>query len=97
MQEGLRLTDAVIARASPIYRKPHAEILRDQRLALFFGQEEIAGFHEQHAALIKAWNLEGRAVTQALAGLHHFSIVDTLVAPESQVFQTIKRLLALDG
>ncbi|MFM1881478.1 MAG: hypothetical protein RLZZ344_1712 [Pseudomonadota bacterium] len=97
MQEGLKLTDAVIARASPIYRKPYPRMLEDLRLALFFGQEEIAGFHEQHAALIKAWNLEGRAVTQALAGIHHFSIVDTLVEPESQVFQTIKRLLAVDG
>jgi arylformamidase len=96
MQEGLRLTDAVIGRASPVHRRPHPEILRDQRLALFFGREEIAGFHEQHAALIKAWKLEGRAVTEALAGIHHFSIVDTLVEPESKVFQTITRMLEVD-
>ncbi len=95
MQEGLRLTSAVIARASPIHRQPNPEILSEKRLALFFGQEEIAGFHEQHAALIKAWNLEGRAVTEALAGIHHFSIVDTLVQPDSQVFQTITRMLGV--
>lgn len=95
MNADLRLREAVIAGASPVYRAPDPALLTDERLALFVGADELQGFHDQHAALISAWDLKGKAITESLPGLHHFSIVDTLTDPSSRVFQVAERMLGL--
>lgn len=95
MNGDLRLREAVIAGASPIYRVPDPVVLTHERLALFVGADELQGFHDQHAALIRAWGLNGKAIAESLPGLHHFSIVDTLTDPGSRVFQVAERMLGL--
>lgn len=95
MNADLRLREAVIAWASPVYRAPDPALLINDRLALFVGADELQGFHDQHDALMGAWGLEGKAITESLPGLHHFSIVDTLATPGSRVFQVAERMLGL--
>lgn len=95
MNTDLRLREAVIVGSSPVYRVPDPTLLTDERLALFVGADELQGFHDQHAALMRAWDLNGKAITERLPGLHHFSIVDTLATPGSRVFQVAERMLGL--
>ena len=95
MNTDLRLREAVIVGASPVYRAPDPALLTHERLALFVGADELQGFHDQHAALMRAWGLNGKAITERLPGLHHFSIVDTLATPGSRVFQVAERMLGL--
>jgi arylformamidase len=95
MNADLRIGEAVIAGASPVYRAPDAPLLANDRLALFVGADELQGFHDQHAALMSAWGLNGKAITESLPGLHHFSIVDTLTDPSSRVFEVAERMLGL--
>lgn len=93
MNTDLRIDGAVAMASSPIYRQPNPEILQDGRLALFVGAAELPGFHQQHAALIQAWQLQGRAGLHCPQGLHHFSIVNSLIQPGSAVFKAATRLL----
>jgi len=95
MNADLRLREVVIAGASPIYRMPDPALLTDERLALFVGADELQGFHDQHAALMRAWGLNGKAIAESLPGLHHFSIVDTFTDPGSRVFQVAERMLGV--
>jgi arylformamidase len=95
MNADLRLREAVIAKVSPVYRVPDPALLTNERLALFVGADELQGFHDQHATLIRAWGLNSKAITESLPGLHHFSIVDTLTDPGSRVFQVAEKMLGL--
>jgi arylformamidase len=95
MNADLRLREVVIAGASPIYRVPDPALLTKERFALFVGADELQGFHDQHAAVIRAWGLNGKAIAESLPGLHHFSIVDTLTDPGSRVFQVAEKMLGL--
>jgi arylformamidase len=96
MNADLRIGEAVIAGSSPVYRTPDVQLLANDQLALFVGADELQGFQDQHAALVSAWGLNGKAITESLRGLHHFSIVDTLTDPSSRVFQVAEQMLGSD-
>ena len=69
---------------------------RTTNLPSLWVRMSFRGFQDQHAALVSAWGLNGKAITESLRGLHHFSIVDTLTDPSSRVFQVAEQMLGSD-
>jgi arylformamidase len=80
--------DAAEARAlSPI----HLARPRGGRVILAVGSAESEEYHRQQDTLAATWDVEARS----LAGLHHFSIVDSLADQANPLFRTVAELLRL--
>ena len=64
---------------------------RAGRVILNVGSAESEEYHRHQDALGATWDVE----TRSLAGLHHFSIVDTLADQGHPLFRTVAKLLRL--
>lgn len=87
LNSALRMDAAEAKALSPI----HLPRPRGGRLILAVGSGESEEYHRQQDALAAIWDVEDRR----LAGLHHFSIVDTLADAANPLFRTVAELLAL--
>ncbi len=87
LNAALRLTPEAARRLSPVH------LLRPSggRLILAAGGAESEEYHRQLDSLASAWDVEARS----LAGLHHFSIVDTLADAGHPLFRTAAGMLGL--
>jgi arylformamidase len=87
LNAALRMDAAEARRLSPIHLPPP----RGGRLVLTVGGAESEEYHRQQDALADAWAVEARS----LAGINHFSIVDTLADAGHPVFRTAADMLGL--
>jgi arylformamidase len=87
LNAALRMAPDEARRLSPI----HLPRPRGGRLILAVGSGESEEYHRQQDALAATWDVEDRR----LAGLHHFSIADTLADSANPLFRTVAELLAL--
>jgi len=79
-----------IAPLSPIYLEPSAQMPR----VVVVGEAESREFYRQALDFTKAWKARGINVKLlAVAGLNHFSILDPLTDPSSELFQTALQLM----
>jgi arylformamidase len=58
------------------------------------GATESAEFLRQNRLIRQRWGPESVPVEKALTGLNHFSILDTLANPESELFAQVQHALA---
>ena len=87
LQGDLRLTPAQVRQASPAWFAPPG---RGQLLTVA-GADESAEFLRQNQLIRAAWGREQVPVCEALPGLNHFSVLESLVDPQCRL-----HLLALD-
>lgn len=87
LNAALRMGPEEARRLSPI----HLPRPRGGHLILAVGSAESEEYHRQQDTLAATWDVEARS----LAGLHHFSIVDTLADQANPLFQTVAELLRL--
>lgn len=89
LNASLRMSPEEAKALSPIHLpKPEA---RAGRVILTVGSAESEEYHRHQDSLAATWDVEARS----LAGLHHFSIVDTLADQASPLFRTVAELLRL--
>ncbi|HZY20728.1 MAG TPA: alpha/beta hydrolase [Ramlibacter sp.] len=90
LQESLRLTAADALRASP------ARLPAPQAATLYTvaGADESAEFLRHNRLIREAWGEECVPVCEALPGLNHFSVLETLVDPGQPLHQLALELMA---
>ena len=89
LNASLRMSPDEAKALSPIHLpRPGA---RAGRVILNVGSAESEEYHRHQDALGATWDVE----TRSLAGLHHFSIVDTLADQGHPLFRTVAELLRL--
>lgn len=84
-QASLQLDAEQVAQASPA-RLPAPKA---GKLRALVGGDETAEFLRQNALIQKRWGHTTVPVAQALPGLNHFSIVQTLAQPDSALFAQV--------
>ncbi len=89
LNASLRMSPEEAKALSPI-RLPKPEP-RAGRVILAVGSAESEEYHRHQDTLGATWDVE----TRSLAGLHHFSIVDTLADQAHPLFRTVAELLRL--
>ncbi len=89
LKNDLRLTAADVRRASPalLPAPAHGE------LYTVAGGDESAEFLRHNRLIQQAWGPQRVPVCEALPGLNHFSAVDALTQPKSQLSQLVVKLL----
>lgn len=92
LNDRLGLDDAAAHRASPLFRDP----VPGASLTLAVGSLESDAFHDQAVRLAQRWAARGANETWlTLPGRHHFSAVETLADPDSELFHDALGRLAL--
>ncbi len=90
MNARLRLDPEAAAAASPLFWPPPPP---GRTLVAAVGEHETPEFHRQSRAIVERWARAGVATEYlAVAGVHHFTIVDELARPGNALFD---RLVAL--
>lgn len=89
LQEVLRLTPTEVARASPA-RLPAP--VRGRLLSVV-GGDESGEYLRQNRLIQRAWGRERVPVDAVLAGLNHFSVLDTLVRPGTRLHRLAAQLV----
>ena len=91
LQGALHLTPAQVGRASPAWLpRPSGG-----RLFAVVGGDESPEFLRQNALIQQAWGRAVVPVCEALPGLNHFTVMDSLVRPESRLNALTRQLLSL--
>jgi arylformamidase len=87
LNEALGLTPGTARAASPLFRPPSP---KNRRLVAAVGGEESGEFLRQSSALAEAWSKVGiDAKYEAIAGANHFTVVDELLNPDSDMLKRI--------
>ena len=89
LKDSLELTPADARKASPALLPGPAKGV----LCAVAGSDESAEFLRQNPLIQKVWGKKIVPVSQALAGLNHFSVLDALVRPTHTLHLTALRLL----
>lgn len=89
LQAALHLTPEQVRACSPIHQTPPA----DRTLWAFVGGNESAEFLRQNQLIQDTWGLNAVPQAQALAGLHHFSILDNLAQADSDLHRLVVQRL----
>lgn len=93
VKDSLRLTPEHVRQASPAW------LPAPQKVVLYSvaGASESEEFLRQNALIEKVWGRKAVPVCEALPGLNHFSIVESLVDPNHRLHQLALELLARTG
>ena len=92
LQATLQLTAADVLRASPAWMPaPRAGILN-----AVAGADESPEFLRQNQLIQSAWGSKRVPVCEALEGLNHFSVLDSLVQPGTRLNSLVRGLLGVD-
>ena len=95
LKDSLRLTRDHARRCSPVWLpNPGIDSGRGQFYSVAGGLES-AEFLRQNALIQTAWGHQTVPVCEALPGLNHFSIVESMVAPGSRLSALLQALLDL--
>jgi arylformamidase len=89
LQPSLRLTPAQVAQASPARLPPPAQ----GTLYTVTGGDECEEYLRQNLLIREAWGKERVPVCEALPGLNHFSVLDSLVEPGQRLNGLAMQLL----
>ena len=89
-QASLYLDDQQVALASPARWAPPAT----GALRALVGAQESDEFLRQNRLIQQRWGTAAVPVERALPGLNHFSILDTLADPDSELFAQVLQALA---
>jgi arylformamidase len=90
LNDATGLSAADIAPLSPIYLDPAVQM----PLVVVVGEAESPEFYRQASDFTKVWKACGMNVKLlTVAGLNHFSILDQLTDPSSELFRTALRLM----
>jgi arylformamidase len=89
LQPSLRLTPAQVRMASPALLPAP---VRGELYAVT-GGDESEEFHRQNALIQKAWGKSRVPVCEALPGLNHFSVLESLVEPGQRLHALALQLL----
>lgn len=82
----LQLDPDEASAVSPLLRSP----LRQPRMLCVVGADETPAFHRQQADFVAQWSAQGADIRgDAIAGHHHFSIIEELADPASTLTQWI--------
>ncbi len=87
INEALGLTKGTARAASPLFRAPPA---KGRRMVAAVGGAESEEFLRQSRELAEAWSRVGvDATCEVIAGANHFTVVDELVRPDSDMLKRI--------
>lgn len=93
LRESLRLTPAQVRKASPALL-PRPKLVRGRGgLYTVAGGAESAEFLRQNQLIRDAWGSKAVPVCEALPGLNHFSVLETLVKPDHRLNALALKLL----
>ena len=93
LQVDLRLTPAVVRRASPAGFAPPAGGL----LCSVVGALESDEFRRHNRLIRERWGAEVVPVCEEIAGRNHFSVLDELIDPQAMLHNCVRQWLALDS
>ncbi|QHE87250.1 alpha/beta hydrolase [Hydrogenophaga sp. BPS33] len=94
LQAALHLTDEQVKMASPAWLPAPPQRERDRgRLSAVVGALESSEFLRQNRLIQQAWGTRAVPVSEALPGLHHFSIVNALADPSQPLHRMVLSLL----
>lgn len=89
LKDSLKLTPAQVRKASPaLLPAPRQGVLYSVA-----GGHESAEFLRHNQLIQNAWGKKTVPVSEALAGLHHFSILDALVNPAHRLHELAQQLI----
>ena len=92
VNDKLQLTEDQVQRQSPIYNVPEAAA----PLILAVGGEETDEFHRQTRTYAELWRARGLALeTMVLEGHNHYTIVDALGDPTSELTSAVRRQMGI--
>jgi arylformamidase len=87
LNEAIGLTSGTARMASPLFRPPPR---KGRRLVAAVGGEESEEFLRQSRAIADNWSRVGvDATCEVIAGINHFTIVDELIRPGSEMLDQI--------
>ena len=90
VKDSLKLTPAQVRKASPALLPAP----RKRTLYSVAGGIESAEFLRHNQLIQKAWGKKTVPVSEALPGLHHFSVLDALVDPAHRLHSLAQQLIA---
>jgi arylformamidase len=91
LQPSLRLTTAQVRQASPARLPPPAQ----GTLYAVTGGDESEEYHRQNRLIQQAWGQARVPVCEALPGLNHFSVLESLVDPAQRLHGLARGLLKI--
>ena len=95
LRDSLRLTPDHARRCSPAWLPNPGVVSGRGRFYSVAGGLESAEFLRQNGLIQAAWGRQTVPVCEALPGLNHFSIVESMIAPGSRLQALLLELLGL--
>jgi arylformamidase len=93
LQTSLQLTPTDALRASPAWMPP-PRFSKAQSLLAFCGGDESEEFHRHTQLIQQRWGKGRVPVAQALPGLNHFTVLESMLEPRTVLNGWARRLLA---
>jgi arylformamidase len=89
LQDSLHLTSTEVKRISPAWLPPP----KQGKLYSVVGGDESPEFLRHNQLIQDAWGSQAVPVSERLAGLNHFTVLESLCQPESRLHQLAQELL----